>query len=343
MRDQPFCFSHHPDHKADAAEAQTPRWPASPPREDASRAPTTWRDGLRSGRRHPPLRRRSAPSTCSAWTPPSPAQTPCSGAPSSPPSFSKWATSRSESPSSKPRSQRASLTLPLTRCRSQRDRCPVSIPPRSARDRRACGAFPELSSCKKRAKTSTTPSPQPRSSPGSRRSPASPPPTTMSPASRTGPVPPGPLHRLTTEAERAATASSKGLPRDTIDRKVREAVRDVVFFVHLHLKLSSVSTTSCRARPSWRSWSWTSTTACARTPAGRTPPWPGCALAHASLPARCRDRRPPSRPPSNTASSPGACSRGRDRRGVGPCDAPEDDDRSRRTRRSRTGTVRMRK
>ena len=48
-----------------------------------------------------------------------------------------------------------------------------------------------------------------------------------------------PLHRLTQEAERAATASSKGLPRDTIDRKVREAVRDVVFFVHLHLKLSS--------------------------------------------------------------------------------------------------------
>ena len=48
-----------------------------------------------------------------------------------------------------------------------------------------------------------------------------------------------PLHRLTREAERAATASSKGLPRDTIYRNVREAVRDVVFFVHLHLKLSS--------------------------------------------------------------------------------------------------------
>ena len=29
------------------------------------------------------------------------------------------------------------------------------------------------------------------------------------------------------------------MPRDAIDRKVREAVRDVVFFVHLHLKLSS--------------------------------------------------------------------------------------------------------
>ncbi len=61
----------------------------------------------------------------------------------------------------------------------------------------------------------------------------------MSPASRTGPSSAWPLHRLTQEAERAATASSKGLPRDTIDRKVREAVRDVVFFVHLHLKLSS--------------------------------------------------------------------------------------------------------
>ena len=35
MRAQRFCFWHHPDHKAEATEAQTPRWPASPPREDA--------------------------------------------------------------------------------------------------------------------------------------------------------------------------------------------------------------------------------------------------------------------------------------------------------------------
>ena len=48
-----------------------------------------------------------------------------------------------------------------------------------------------------------------------------------------------PLHRLTREAERAATASSKGMPRDTIYRTVREAVRDLVFFFHLHLKLNS--------------------------------------------------------------------------------------------------------
>ena len=48
-----------------------------------------------------------------------------------------------------------------------------------------------------------------------------------------------PLHRLTQEAERAATASSKGMSRDAIHGNVREAVRDVVFLFHLHLELNS--------------------------------------------------------------------------------------------------------
>ena len=149
-----------------------------------------------------------------------------------------------------------------------------------------------------------------------------------------------PLHRLTQEAERAATASSKGLPRDTIDRKVREAVRDVVFFFHLHLELNSRISDELRvASPSlallavdlnhrMREDARRSDAALAWMRACHELPYP----------ARCSRPPPPSRPPSSTASSPGACSaRPRPSRSGSLRCSPRTMTRSRRRTRSRDG------
>ena len=126
------------------------------------------------------------------------------------------------------------------RCRSRRDRFPLSIPSRSARDRRPRGTFPELSSFKRRVDgLDDNLSPTDIVLRWLQEVACFPSADDYVASIKDRPSSAWPLHRLTQEAERAATASSKGLPRDTIDRKVREAVRDVVFFVHLHLKLSS--------------------------------------------------------------------------------------------------------
>ena len=47
-----------------------------------------------------------------------------------------------------------------------------------------------------------------------------------------------PLYRLTDEAERVATASMRDTPRNKIDVRVREYVRDVVLLWRLHLEVN---------------------------------------------------------------------------------------------------------